>query len=243
MRTSARATPSDERRAKGIDMGGSGQEQSRATWAWWGVGAGGLGLLANLGGDAQSALTEAQRAAGAGVVEHLSRGTYHLGVLAGLGAFACLVLTAAGWRRWAHDSGQRSLAVHAIASALTASAGALLLAYGLRGGLAEYLAGGINDRSFPPEGLFVLFMIDDTAPWLGWWGVLVAAGCVAWAALFLRLLPVWLGVLSALVLLPPVAVLGLSGAAALAGVIAPAWLAVCSLALALRRLPVAEPSR
>jgi hypothetical protein len=47
------------------------------------------------------------------------------------------------------------------------SAAALLVAYGFRGALAEYLPGGINDDNFPAAGLYVLFMINDNAPWFG----------------------------------------------------------------------------
>ena len=150
----------------------------RETWAWWGVAAGALGLVANLIADDQGGLSEQERRAGAAVVAELERTTQHLGVAAGLLAVACLLLAAAGWRRWAVGSGD--LGALSIGTALTVSSAALLVAYGFRGGLAEYLPGGINEDNFPPEGLYVLFMINDTAPWFGWWGVIFAAALCAW---------------------------------------------------------------
>jgi hypothetical protein len=209
----------------------------RATWAWWGVAAGALGLVANLGGDEQGGLSDEQRRAGAAVVAELDRTTQHLGVAAGLLAVACLLLAAAGWRRWA--AGSRDLGALSVSTALTVSAAALLVAYGFRGGLAEYLPGGINDDNFPSEGLYVLFMINDAAPWFGWWGVVFAAALCAWLAFSLRLLSLWLGIFSALAVAIPLGVMAFTGAVALAGVVGPVWLLATSAAVALRG--IADP--
>lgn len=208
-----------------------------ATWAWWGMAAGAFGIVANVVLDDQAALTDAQRRSGAAVIDHLDRTTQHLGVVAGLLAFSCLVLAAAGWRRWADHHDHTNLAAQSIAPALAASAAALLIAYGFRGGLAEYLPGAINADNFPNEGLYVLFMINDNAPWFGWWGVILAAALSAWVSFRYRTLPLWLGALSVLTVLIPVVVLALSGAVALAGLIGPAWLVTTSLVVALRGLP------
>jgi hypothetical protein len=150
------------------------------------------------------------------------------------------VLVAAGWRRWGQRSGSESLAVHALPTALLLGAGVLLLAYGFMGGLAEYLPGGINDGNFSPDGLYVLLVINDTAPWFGWWGVLIAAALSAWVGLRLRLLPRWLGAVSAVAVLGPLAIMATSGAVAIAGLIGPLWLVVASAATALRRVQLGE---
>ncbi len=210
----------------------------RAAWGWWGLAAAVLGIVANVVADDQRSLSEAQRGAGAAVVDELDRTVYHVGVVAGLLAFACLLLVAAGWRRWTEESGQTSLAALTIAPALTVSAAALLVGYGFRGGLAEYLAGGINDDNFPNEGLYVFFMINDKAPWFGWWGVVAAAAACGWLAFTFRVLPLWLGVVSALAVAVPVVIMAVSGSVALAGLTGPVWLGVASLVVALRGLPV-----
>jgi len=144
-----------------------------------------------------------------------------------------LLLAAGGWRRWAASGG---LAAQTPAPALTASAAIVLLAAGLRGGLAEYLPGGINDDNFADESLYVLFMIHDTAPWFAWWGVVVAAGLLAWLSFTRRVVPLWLGIFSAVAVLAPVLIMALTGAVAGAGLIGPIWLAAASVAVACQRL-------
>jgi len=152
-----------------------------------------------------------------------------------MASFACLILLAAGWRRWAAKGS--SLAEQAVAPAITATATLVLFGTGLRGAMAEYLPGGINDDNFTDAGLFVLFMLHDTAPWFAWWGVLLVAALFVALAFKSRVVPPWLGVISALVLLPPIVVMAGSGAVAGAGFVAPLWLAVASITVALRGLP------
>jgi hypothetical protein len=206
-------------------------------WHLWGFMAGVFGLVANMLVDDQGGLTDEQRRSGAAVVAELERGGYHIGVVAGLAAVVCLLLWAGGWRRATSDSA--TLAAHTLPLALAASAAALLVAYGFRGGLAEYLPGGVNDDNFPREGLYVLFIINDTAPWFGWLGVVLAAGLVAWLAFSSRSLPRWIGVVSAVAVLPPVGIMVASGAVAIAGVVGPLWLVVASAGLALTDRPAA----
>lgn len=205
----------------------------RATWALWGTAAGALGVVANL--VAQPQVTEADRAQGAAVVEQLTRGAYHLGAAAGLLAVACLVLFAAGFRRWAERQGSESLALHAVAPALLASAGALVVAYGVKGQLAAYLDGGFNDTSFPQADLYTYFLIDDLAGFFGWWGVAVAAGCLAVTAFRDRLVVRWVGALGGLVLLASLGFLLAFGFTGFAGVVAPVFLVLAGIGLALRR--------
>lgn len=207
-----------------------------ARWAWAGVVAGVSGIVANLVADDQATLSEAQRRSVEATLATVDRGSYHLGVAAGFAAVAGLVLLAAGWRRWQRTQVNPALAEEAVAPALLVSAAALLVAYGFRGGLAEYLPGGINDDNFPADGVYVLFIINDTAPWFGWWGVLLAAGLVAWASFTRRLVPVWLGVLSVVAVALPLLVMALTGAVAIAGLTGPVWLTVASVTVALRGL-------
>ena len=130
-----------------------------ARWAWWGVAAAALGLAGNLIAS-HSALTDADAAV---AVADTSRTTQHAGTLLGMASFVCLVLVAAGWRRWAGDAA--GLAAQAWRPRSQPPRRSCCSAPALRGALAEYLPGGINDDNFTDDGLYVLFMAHDTAPW------------------------------------------------------------------------------
>jgi hypothetical protein len=205
----------------------------RATWALWGTAAGALGVVANL--VAQPEVTEQERTAGSSVVEQLNQGSYHLGAAAGFAAVACLVLFAAGFRRWAQQQASDSLALHAVPFALLASAGSMIAAYGVKGQLAAYLEGGFNDESYPAESLYTYFLQDDLAGFFSWWGVAVAAGCLAVVAFRDRLVVRWVGVLGALVAASATAFLVLFGFTGYAGVVGPVFLVLAGIGMSLRR--------
>lgn len=210
----------------------------RNAWAWWGAAAGIAGLVANVVTDDQA--DRPAEGAGPEVIVELSRASYHVGVLAGFVAVACLIGFAAGWRRWAR-TGKGDLGFDAVPTALTVSAAAMLVGYGVKGALAEYLPGGVNDDNFSDEALLTLFVMNDTAPWHAWWGVLFAAAFIAVTSLRSRALPLWLGVLAAVAVLLPLGIAIVSGAVAIAGLIGPVWLVVASVAIALRRDGPAGP--
>ena len=203
--------------------------RTTARWAWWGVVAGATGLAGNL--IASHGPTSRFDAATA--VAETSRGAQHVGTALGLASFAALLLVAAGWRRWAQE---RGVVAGSIAPALTVAATLVLFGAGLRGAMAEYLPGGINADNFDEPGLYVLFMLHDTAPWFAWWGVLMMAGAVAWLSFAERAFSRWLGGFSALALIPPVGVMATSGAVAGGGFIGPIWLLLASLVIAFRGL-------
>lgn len=206
----------------------------RSTWALWGTAAGVLGVVANM--VAQPKVSEAQRKAGFDAVfPELERGPYHLAALAGFAAVACLLLLAAGFRRWADTQPSGSLALRAVPYALVAAAGSLTAAYGLKGQLSAYLDGGFNEATFPDRDLYVFFLLDDLAGFFAWWGVAVAMGCLAWLALRERLVPRWIGAVAALAFVGPVAFLLAFGFTGFAGVICPVALVVVGTGLALRR--------
>ncbi len=209
----------------------SGNRSSRSPWLWWGVVAG----VAGLGGNFVSTHDSLTDAGPDTALASVGRGAYHVGTALGLISFVALLLLAAGWARWSGT--QRGIAGPAVATGLATTAALVLFATGLRGGLAEYAEGGINEDNFPAEGLYVLFMLHDTAPWFAWWGVLVAAGVSAYLAFRTTILPTWLGIVCVLALLPPLGVLAGSGAVAGAGLTGPLWLVISSATLALRGLP------
>jgi hypothetical protein len=217
-------------------------------WALWGVAAGLLGVVTNVVLDDQSPRLKEAQPWDAAVVGQLDRSLYHLGVLTGFAAIACVVLFASGWRRWA-ERRTASLAGGGVATALTVSAGAMLVGYGLRGGLAEYLPGGSNDDNFSADALLSLFVLNDSLGWYAWWGVIVSAGLCGWLGLRERVLPVWVGAAGALAVVPPLLAAAFTGAVAVAGLVGPLWLVVLGLGLTLsggeprtREVPGSSPS-
>lgn len=212
---------------------GTGEER-RAFWQLWGAGAGALGIVAHLLTDPQGDLTTAQRRGGAEVVDLVDRGLYHVGAVTGFLAVGCLLLAAVGWRRFAERNSGGSLAAGLVPVALVASAGAMIVGYGFKGTMAIYLEGGVNEGEFPAEGLYPLFMINDLGPFLAWQGVTLAAAALSWLSLRDRLLPRWVGVVSALAFLAPIGFLLATGLTGFPGVAGPLWLVIVSLGLAPR---------
>lgn len=216
-------------------MASNTDSSSSQYWPVWGVAAGVLGIIGHMFTDAQ--LTDEQRSSGAAVIETLDRNLYHVGVVSGMFAVFCLLVFAAGWSRWVNAGASKSLASGIVPLALTASAGAMILGYGLKGMLAIYLPGGINEGTYSAEGLYPIFMLDDLAPFIAWFGVAMAAAAVTWFSLKEGWLPIWIGVVSLLLTLVPVTMLVATGLSGLPGVVQPLWLIIVSVGvvLAIRR--------
>lgn len=204
-------------------------------WALWGIGAGVLGIVATLVTDPITALTDAQKRQGPAVLGYVHRADFHIGAVAGFLAVACVLAFAAGWRQWSERHGPPTSAARLVALALVASAGAMIVGYGIKGPLAIYLPGGINANTYPRAGLYSLLMLNDSAPYFAWWGVVVAAAGVAWLALRERLVVRWVGVVSVLAVLAAFAWLALTGLTDFAGVVGPVWLILASVGLVRRR--------
>lgn len=211
---------------------------SRSWWAASGVLAGACGVVSNLIFNDQNSVTDEQMASAAGVIEHLDRANYHAGVVAGWVAITGLLVMAAGWRRAIDGTGDDHLAWGIIPYGLLAAAASLLLGYGVKGALAEYLPGGSNEDNFPTEALYQMFVFNDNAPWVGWWGVLFAAGAVTWLSFRRRgSTPLWLGILGGLIVLHATVVMVGTGAVAIAGLTGPIWLIASSTWLLLGGTP------
>lgn len=202
-------------------------------WAAWGLAAGVLGFVAHLVSDPQSALATADRGLGAEIVELVGRTGYHVGAATGFLAVACLLVAAAGWRRLVRGWPDH-LAAELVPGALVAAAGAMTIGYGFKGTLAIYLDGGLDGSSYPIEGLYALFMVNDLAPFFSWLGVIVAAGAVAVVSLRHRLLPRWMGVVSVLAVLPALGMLLAFGLTGFVGITGPIWLVAISTGLLVR---------
>lgn len=208
------------------------EEQAGVDWRWplWGAAAGVLGAIGHLF-SMQNPSDEEYRS-GAAVIDALERGPYHVGIVSGLAGVFCLLVFAAGWRRWTAAFAPNSLAAGALHLALTASAGAMMLAYGFKGALAVYLPDGMDEGTYANESLLTFFMFDDFSAFISWWGVAMATGAIAWLALRERRLPLWIGIVATLFALVPVGFVGATGLPGFPGVIDPFGLVIISAGLA-----------
>ncbi|MGH9133199.1 MAG: hypothetical protein ACRDZZ_04625 [Ilumatobacteraceae bacterium] len=204
----------------------------RETWALWGALASVSGAVATLF-TINPDLDQAVLGDPAATIAALDHTTYHIGVVAGLVTVAAHVFAAAGWRRRADDRAPRSIAASVVSMALLASASAMVIAYGLKGTLANYLPGGSeSDMGFTDDGLYAVFTVLDFAPFFAWWGVAVAAGAAGWLALVERLLPRWIGVLGLTLSVVPAVALAATGIPGLPFV-SMGWLLATSIGVAL----------
>ncbi|CUU59047.1 hypothetical protein Ga0074812_12472 [Parafrankia irregularis] len=212
---------------------------TRARWTWLGVGAGVLGIVATMFTSPNVGTEQV----GPDALAKLSRGQLQLGGALGYATVVLLLVLAASWRAKAVTAARGAVAARVAADGLTASAAALSLGYGWKLALALYLPGGLNENGFNTDGQFVYFMLNDFGPFIGYLGVVVAAGAVAWLGLRDRLVSRWLGLVS---LIPPVAVLFMSGALSIAGfpgIVGPIWLIVAFAGLSLGKHPILGTAR
>ena len=210
------------------------RRQDRQWWPLWGVAAGLLGFIGHAITQAPVEVYE-RTSEGDAIIGLLSRGPYHVGVVCGLAAAMSVLLLAGGWRRW--SAGSPSLVAAALPGGLVAGAGAMLMGYGVKGSMAIYLPGGINAGEYPPEALYVLWMVDDLGAWTAWWGVVAAAMALTWLALRERVLPRSIGVLAVLGWLPPLGFLVVTGLPGFPGIAGPFWLVLTSVVMAVTRWP------
>jgi hypothetical protein len=216
------------------------ETRSSHSWYWplFGVAAGVLGAIGHLFTDQD--LSDEARASGVAVIDELNRTNYHIGIISGLAAVFCLLVFAAGWRRWTNENKMDSLAAEVVTFGFIASAGAMILGYGFKGSLAVYLPGGLDEGSYPNENLLSVFMFNDFAPYIAWYGVAMAAAALAWVSLRERLLPLWFGIVSVIFVLLPVGYLVATGLPGFPGVVDPLWIVIvgAGLAVSLRRAVV-----
>jgi hypothetical protein len=163
----------------------------------------------------------------------------HLGIACGYLSVVCLLILAAQWRRRVETRFDWSAAAPIVSGGLTASAGALSLAYGWMGALSRYLPGAPEDHAYGEEGRFVYFILTDFSPYIGWLGVLVAAGAIGWMAWRERLVSRILGTGAGLVAVAVLAMTLVTGIPGLPGIMG-AFLVVASVWLAVGRSVVAS---
>lgn len=165
-------------------------------------------------------------------LDSLHRGRYHASFVLGLIAVGSLLVASSGWNRWAEQIAPHDLAARTIGSALRATATVNVVFVSLAGALAVYLPGGLDAGELPRESLLVDHALLDFGQLLGWWGGAVAALCVAGVSLRRTpLLPRWTGVISVVLLAPPVLVAAAAGLPGVAGLFMPVWLTLVSAGL------------
>jgi hypothetical protein len=203
--------------------------RSARSWPLWGVAAGVLGGVATI----FTTVSTTQQNVGPAIVDMLSPGAYRIGGTLGYLTVACLLVLSACWRTAVHRTAPGDAGARVVADGLTASAAGLTLGYGWKLAMALYLPGGLNQHQFAREGLFFYYMLNDFGAYLGWLGVTVAAGAVAWMGFRSKLVSTWLAVVS---VLPVLAVLAMACGLTIAGypgIVGPIWLVVASAGLAL----------
>jgi hypothetical protein len=164
--------------------------------------------------------------------------TYRLSMVLGYLTVVLLLVLAATWRRRVEPLLPDSTAAHLVPLGLVSSAAGLTYGYGWKGALGNYLPGSFEPTAFDDTGLYVYYVLNDFGSFIGWLGVVVAAGAIAWMGLRERAVPRWLGVIAVLPVLQTtlmVAGMGVPGVPALLG---PAWLVVTGLSLYVSRSAV-----
>lgn len=207
----------------------------RHTWALWGSAAGLGGLLTNI--VFAQPLSEQLRSSddSAAIVAELSRTSYHVSAITGFLTVACLLLFAAGLHRWAQDQASDSLALRAAPLGILASAAALIAGYGVKGQLSAYLEGGFNESSYGDGARYLYFVLDDLAGYYSWWGVAVAAACIAWLSFRERLIVRWVGAVALLACAVPLLFLGAFGFTGISGIVCPVFLVLAGIGLSRQR--------
>ncbi|GGH40700.1 hypothetical protein [Microbacterium album] len=213
-------------------------------WPLWATLAGAAGAIGTVGTDLRPAAETAAWQEGrdyivtsadmAGLDPALGRIGYSVGLL----AILALIVFAAAWRRHVEQRFAGSIGARVVSVGLVASAGALVLGYGWRGALANYL--GPEAGLYDSEGLFVYYMLTDFGAYLPWTGVLVSAFGLAWMAWAERSVSRILGGFTTIAAAGALLLVLISGVPGLPGVFMPAWLAVTGIWLAVGRSRVAE---
>lgn len=157
--------------------------------------------------------------------------TFRLSMMVGYVTVVLLLVLAATWRRRVEPLLPDSTSAHLVPLGLVSSAAGLTYGYGWKGALGNYLPDSFEPTAFDDAGLYVYYVLNDFGSFIGWLGVVIAAGAIAWMGLRERAVPRWLGAVAVLPVLQTtlmVAGLGVPGVPALLG---PAWLVVTGLGL------------
>lgn len=202
-------------------------ESTRSRWPLIGIAAGVTGFVATLVTDIHAA-----NDATIDIVDDVNRTNAHLSIIFGYVTVALLVVLSAAWRRHVEPRVASSTAARVVSNGLLISAAALTLGYGWKGAMAVYLPGGMDAGAFDKEGLYVLYMLNDFGSFIGWLGVTIAAGAIAWMAFRDRTVSRWIGVVALVPVLAVTAFTVGTGLPGFPGVVSPLFMVVAFTGLA-----------
>ena len=206
-------------------------DSSRGRWPLIGAAAGITGFVATLVTDVH---VNGDDKATAALVDEISRGKAHVSLVAGFITVTLLVVLAAAWRRHVEPRVAGSTAARVVSNGFLLSAAALALGYGWKGSLAVYLDGGINDKvgGFDREGLYMTYVLNDFGSYIGWLGVVISLGAIAFMAFRERTVSRWIGVVATIPVLAVTAMAVGTGLPGFPGVAGPPALAIVFAGLA-----------
>jgi hypothetical protein len=181
-------------------------------------------------------LTEEEYSSGVRVIDQLERGGYHAGFLLGLVSVGSLLVASSGWKRWAERRVPDSLAGRTLGQGLAVTATINVIFTCLMGSMALYLPGGTDEGWLSDPAIFTNFTLLDFGSLLGWWGAAASAVCVAVLAFGkAKALPRWMGIVSVVLLLPPILMALPTGLPGFVGFTMPIWLLVISIGMVFSR--------
>jgi hypothetical protein len=215
------------------DSPGTAARARFTAWPLWGAAAGALGMVATVvtderAGDTQD-MSYTVSVTDIAALDHLP---FRIGGFAGYLTVILLAVFIACWRRRVEERFSWSVGASVVTVGMGVSAAALTLAYGWKAALGNYLHGAMEEGAYDDAGLYVYYVMNDFSPYIGWLGVLVAAGALAWMAFRERLVSRVLGGVSAVVSIGTLlavagtGVPGLPVVASLGLMVAGVWLAV-----------------
>ncbi len=210
-------------------------------WPLWASLAGLLGFLGTIVFDVRppaerEAWTTGEdytvTAADMGTLDHVAS---RLGWTAGLLSVVALLIFWAVWQR-ATIARRSSVGARLLGAGVLITAAAALFGYGWKGALGNYL--GAEAGTYDDNGVFVYYMLTDFGAYMPWFGVLIGILAVVWMAFAERLVSRVLGGFSLLVALFLSSFMFATGVPGIPGTLAPLWLIVFGIWLAVGRSPV-----
>lgn len=204
----------------------------RSRWPLFGAAAGLLGYVATMPLDGRDGVATENVELTHDLFVDLNPAVYRASMIVGYIAVVLLLVTAANWRRRVEHRLPGSTAAHLVPLGLVASAAGLTYGFAWKGALGNYIPGGMEDDYFDDQGLAVYFMLNDFGSFIGWLGVVVAAGAIAYMGLRERTVSTWIGVISVLPVLQTTVMVAGLGVPGVQGLLAGVWLFVACLGLA-----------